>query len=219
MNQAGRMPSHPATIGSRVLPVNITLACATRTAASTTIVMAAIGIVNPSAPKPMLSTCGIGAMRSMRSSGTSASTELVPKMNMIAMIGVAITTDRAIVRTGLRHSPAWMATYSKPPSAPNPILPSRLRLMSEATGAAVASGWNAGSAPFATFSQGTTSNSPKVTIRSAPPLLCTHLPRLSPRIASHTRPPKVAALTSMMTHGLPVHRSAPRADDVRRRTA
>ena len=131
--------------------MNITLDCAMRTAASTAIVMAAIGIVNPSALKPMLSTCGIGAMRSMRSCGTSASTELVPKMNMIAIIGVAITTEPAIVRTGLRHSPAWIATYSNPPSAPNPILPSRLTLISEATGAAVASGWNAGSAPVATF--------------------------------------------------------------------
>ena len=40
-------PSHPATIGSRVLPVNITLACATRTTASTMIVRLAIGIVRP----------------------------------------------------------------------------------------------------------------------------------------------------------------------------
>ena len=30
VNHAGRKPSHPATIGMRVLPVNMTLACATR---------------------------------------------------------------------------------------------------------------------------------------------------------------------------------------------
>jgi len=60
----------------------------------------------PRAPKPAVSTCGIGAIRSILSAGTSASTELVPKMNMTAMIGAAIATDPAIVRTGLRHSPA-----------------------------------------------------------------------------------------------------------------
>ena len=43
-------------------------------------------------------------------------------MNITAMIGAASQTDRAIVRSGLRHSPAWIATYSNPPSAPNPIL-------------------------------------------------------------------------------------------------
>ncbi len=60
----------------------------------------------PSAPKPTLSTCGIGAMRSMRSIGTSATTELVPRMNITAMIGAASQTDRAMARAGLRHSPA-----------------------------------------------------------------------------------------------------------------
>jgi amino acid transporter len=38
--------------------------------------------------------------------GTSARTEPVPKMNMTPMIGAASQTDRAIVRSGLWHSPA-----------------------------------------------------------------------------------------------------------------
>ena len=60
----------------------------------------------PNGRNPSASTCGIGAMRSMRSMGTSASTELVPRMNISPMTGAASATDRAIVRSGLRHSPA-----------------------------------------------------------------------------------------------------------------
>ena len=106
MNHAGSRPSQPATIGSRVLPANITLACATRMHSSTRIVTGATAVADPSAPKPTLSTCGIGAIRSIDSIGTSASTELVPRMNITAMIGAASATDRAIVRAGFRHSPA-----------------------------------------------------------------------------------------------------------------
>ena len=54
----------------------------------------------------MLSTCGIGAMRSIRSSGTSARTELVPKMNMTAMIGAAIATDPRSSEPGSGTQPA-----------------------------------------------------------------------------------------------------------------
>jgi hypothetical protein len=42
----------------------------------------------------------------MFSIGTSASTELVPRMNINAMIGEASATDCAMVLSGLRHSPA-----------------------------------------------------------------------------------------------------------------
>jgi hypothetical protein len=42
VNHPGRKPSQPATIGMRVLPVNITLACATRTHRRTTMVTGAI---------------------------------------------------------------------------------------------------------------------------------------------------------------------------------
>ncbi|OLD16707.1 MAG: hypothetical protein AUJ01_10120 [Acidobacteria bacterium 13_1_40CM_3_65_5] len=42
VNHSGSRPSQPATIGMRVLPVNVTLACATRTIRSTTIVSGAI---------------------------------------------------------------------------------------------------------------------------------------------------------------------------------
>ncbi len=106
VNQGGSSPSHPATIGSRVLPANITLDCATRMMSSARMVMGAMIAAAPSGWKPRLNTCGIGAMRSIWSNGTSASTELVPRMNITTMIGAAIATDRPIARTGLRHSPA-----------------------------------------------------------------------------------------------------------------
>src|SRR5436190_23712978 len=102
-----------------------------------------------------------------------------------------------------------MATYSKPPNAPNPILPSRFRLMSDTTGAAVVNGWNSASDPCATFSQGTTSSAANVTSIITPPDACTHLPTDNPRIASQTSAPKIAALTSRMNHLLPVSHATP----------
>ena len=65
VNHGGNSPSHPATIGSRVLPANITLDCARRTHASTTIVAGARTATAPKGRKPVVSTCGIGAMRSI----------------------------------------------------------------------------------------------------------------------------------------------------------
>ena len=105
-----------------------------------TIATGAASDAAPSGRNPSRRSCGIGAIKSIRSIGISARTELVPRMNITAMIGAASTTDHAMLRTGFLHSPAWMATYSKPPNAPNPILPSRLRLMIDTTGIAVASG-------------------------------------------------------------------------------
>ena len=126
---------------------------------------------------------------------------------MTAMIGAASTTDHAMLRTGLRHSPAWIATYSKPPNAPNPILPRRLRLMIDTTGIAVASGWNAASVPERTFSHGRRSSAANVAIISAPPALCTHLPTPSPSTVTTTRPPTITVLTSPMNHRLPASHS------------
>ena len=59
---------------------------------------------------------------------------------MTAMIGAATRPTAQSCAPGLRHSPAWIATYSNPPSAPKPILPSRFRLMIDTTGIAVANG-------------------------------------------------------------------------------
>ena len=50
----------------------------------------------------------------------NASTELVPKMNISAMIGDAIKIERPMSRAGERVSPARIATYSNPLSAPMP---------------------------------------------------------------------------------------------------
>src|SRR5438132_13597750 len=72
----------------------------------------------PSELKARLNTCGIGAMRSTLSGDTNASTDPVPRMNISAMIGAEIKTDRPKVRAGARVSPARIAMYSKPESAP-----------------------------------------------------------------------------------------------------
>ena len=59
---------------------------------------------------------------------TNVSTELVPRMNIRAMMGAEMMTDCPMVRDALRHSPARMATYSKPLSAPTHIWPNTARL-------------------------------------------------------------------------------------------
>src|SRR3954464_8978266 len=82
----------------------------------------------PKDPKPRLSTCGIGAIRSTLSGDTKASTDAVPRMNISAMIGAEIQTERLMFLAGARHSPARIAMYSKPESAPTASLLHTLRL-------------------------------------------------------------------------------------------
>src|ERR1044072_8343758 len=72
--------------------------------------------------KPRLSTCGIGPIRSTFSGETNASTEAVPRINMITIIGAEIRTERLMLRAGARHSPARIAMYSKPDNAPTASL-------------------------------------------------------------------------------------------------
>ena len=50
----------------------------------------------------------------------NASTELVPRINISAITGEAMMTERPMSRAGARVSPARIATYSKPLSAPMP---------------------------------------------------------------------------------------------------
>src|ERR1051325_9680219 len=76
----------------------------------------------PNEPKPRLSTCGIGAIRSTLSGETNASTDAVPRINISAIRGAEIQTDRLMFRAGARHSPAKIAMYSKPDSAPTASL-------------------------------------------------------------------------------------------------
>src|SRR5882672_1118663 len=82
----------------------------------------------PNELKPVLSTCGIGPIRSTLSGETKASTEAVPRMNITAIIGAEIKTERAMFRAGARHSPARIAMYSKPESAPTASLLKTLML-------------------------------------------------------------------------------------------
>src|SRR5205807_1897283 len=82
----------------------------------------------PNPLKARLNTCGIGAMRSTLSGETKASTDAVPRINISAIIGADIQTERAMLRAGARHSPARIATYSKPESAPTASLLHTLRL-------------------------------------------------------------------------------------------
>src|SRR5437764_3618790 len=82
----------------------------------------------PNELKARLNTCGIGAIRSTLSGETKASTDAVPRMNISAMIGAEIKTDRPKLRAGARVSPARIAMYSKPESAPTASLLQTLRL-------------------------------------------------------------------------------------------
>ena len=63
-------------------------------------------------------------------------TELVPRMNMSAMMGAAMRTERPMFFAGARVSPARMATYSNPLRAPSAILLKMFRLKNEAVGRA-----------------------------------------------------------------------------------
>ena len=76
----------------------------------------------------------MGLIRSILSFGTNATTELVPKMNIAAMIGTAMITDRPMDLASPRHSPASIAIESKPLRAPKLILPSRFKVSTEIAG-------------------------------------------------------------------------------------
>ena len=62
-------------------------------------------------------------------------------MNISAMIGAEIITERLMLRAGARHSPARMAMYSKPDSAPTASLLKTLMLYVLTSGKLVENGW------------------------------------------------------------------------------
>src|SRR6267142_4931453 len=101
----------------------------------------------PNDLKPRLSTCGIGPIRSTLSGETNASTEAVPRMNIRAIIGAEIKTERAMFRAGARHSPARIAMYSKPERAPTASLLHTLMLYVLNSGKLSAKGWYLASEP------------------------------------------------------------------------
>ena len=73
----------------------------------------------PIEPKPRVKTCAMGLIKSTSSGRTKARTELVPSMNISAITGAAMRTERPMLRAGAFDSPASIATYSKPVSAPS----------------------------------------------------------------------------------------------------
>ena len=72
--------------------------------------------------------------------GTYATIVLVPRTNIKAMTGAAMNTERVTDRAGALVSPARIAMYSKPPSAPKPIFPRMFKLKSESSGRRVRKG-------------------------------------------------------------------------------
>src|SRR6185436_7600251 len=95
----------------------------------------------PNEPNPRLSTCGIGAIKSTLSGVTNASTDAVPRMNINAIIGAEIQTERLMFLAGERHSPARMAMYSNPDSAPTASLLQTLTLWLLMSGRLNEKGW------------------------------------------------------------------------------
>src|SRR4051794_24562661 len=104
VNQSGRRWSHPAVIGSREIPVKIRLAAAIARTSRKAIARDAITPPRLSVPNASRKAWGIGPIRLIDALPEYASTELVPRMNIIAMIGAEMTTDCPMVRAALRHS-------------------------------------------------------------------------------------------------------------------
>src|SRR5580704_7959326 len=200
VNQVGMSRSHPATIGMRVVAVKITLEFATvrevaaKTANGTKMATA------PAEPRPKRKACGIGPTRSSRSRGTNAWTADVPRMNIRAMTGAAIMTDRAIVRRASRASPASTATYSNPDNAPTASFPKIFTLSSVNAGAVIANGWYARSVPRAMLMTGRMSSKAKALMSKMAPTLWTHLLTPRPRIEITTSAPmSTPAMAPMYT--------------------
>src|SRR5579883_3450675 len=127
-NQAGRSLSQPAVMGRRVKPVKIRLELAMARAIRRKMAKGAAIAAGPVVPIAIRMVCGMGPITLMGCEPTNVRTELEPRMNMSAMMGAEMTTDCPIVREVLRHSPARMATYSNPLSAPTHIWPKMARL-------------------------------------------------------------------------------------------
>src|SRR5262245_58493223 len=161
----------------------------------------------PNWPKPRLSTCAMGPIRSTSAGRTNASTEAVPRMNMNAMIGAAMITERPMLRAGVRHSPARMVTYSNPVSAPSASLVKMLRLCvkrsgwdDENDGSANANGRYEEILPKARLTTGSRIRARNVSDSSTPPALCTHFPTPRPRVETATSVPTSAQLKAVTNH-------------------
>src|SRR5689334_894379 len=200
VNQLGSRLSQPATSGRRVLPLNTIVTTPMCRSSSNRINAGATSCTAPVPANPTLSACGIGLTRSMRSLGTNAITLSVPSMNISAMIGAATSTDRVMLRLALRVSPAMIATYSNPLSAPSPILPRMLRLYGVNVGADTLSGWYATGRPCASATSGTINSAAKVRTWPAPPTSCTQRPMRRPSTEIIVTPSSTSVLTSGVYH-------------------
>ena len=80
--------------------------------------------------------------------------------------GACAARVRAAVhaRAGLRDSPAIIATYSNPLSAPSAILPKMLRLYGENAGGETSSGWYDTGRPCPRATRGTTRSAAKLVV-------------------------------------------------------
>src|SRR5579859_204687 len=101
------------------------------------------------------------------------------------MAGAVITIERPILRTGLRDSPAKMATYSKPLSAPKVILLKTLSVKTVSGGATRRSGWNDDKVPRQALTKGRATRTATVMRTATLPALLNHLPTRKP-IAART---------------------------------
>ena len=113
-NQRGTRLSQPAVMGRRVRPVKMRLELAMARAISRKMANGAANPARPVVPMAARMVCGMGPMTLMGCPPMKARTTLVPRMNISEMMGAEIMTDCPTVRAALRHSPAMMATYSKP---------------------------------------------------------------------------------------------------------
>src|SRR5260370_10136659 len=118
------------------------------------------------------------------------------------MKGGVMRDGRVRLRTGLRVSPAKMAMYSKPLSAPNIILVKTLRLNMVIGGITRRRGWYSESVPRQRLSGGVAMSTHR-TIRGAiPPMLPSHLPKFSPGAERNISPAMRAKEREMMSHWL-----------------
>src|ERR1700746_3948663 len=126
-NQLGSNRSQPATMGNREPPVTCTLVDAIVRTVIKMMAIDAIALAIGKNRKPKRNVCGTGPIRSSGLWPMNGGTGLGLRMNASAITGDAIITERPISRAGDRVSPARIATYSNPLSAPTASLEKMLR--------------------------------------------------------------------------------------------
>src|SRR5579862_8839991 len=124
------------------------------------------------------------------------------------MNGAVMITERVRLRAGLRHSPAKIATYSKPLSAPNIIFAKTLRLNRVRGGIAIRSGWYSLSIPRQRFHSGVAISTASVIKVAILPALLIHFPRRSPKADINIMARISTKETARISHLLPAIHAA-----------